>query len=129
MATTTATTIIPIIQGVSPAANTAYVRGTRVTIQSDGTVATQDATLRGDFVMLQDVGSAATPVKAQAAPLGAGGSLPLVSLVTAAVGDSAYSAAAGKVTNVSTNAILVGTYRQAVTVANTLAVVELKTVA
>lgn len=129
MANSPATTIIAIQQSVLPAANTVYVLGTRVTLQSDFTVATQDATLRGDFVMLQDVGSQAAPMRAIAAPLGAGGSVPLLSLVTAAVGDLAYGAAAGKVTNVSTNAILVGTYRQAVTVANTVASIELKTVA
>lgn len=126
---TLATLIVPIIQSVQPAASTAYVRGTRVTIQSDGTVATQDASLRGDFVMLQDVGSVASPTRAQAAPLASGGSVGMLSLVTAAVGDGAYAAAAGKVTNVSTNAILVGTYRQACLTANTLAAVELKSVA
>lgn len=128
MATTPATTIVPIQQTVTPAANTAYVLGTRVTIQSDGTVATQDASLRGDFVMLQDVGSQASPIRAVAAPLNMG-SVPLLSLVTAAVGDGAYAAAAGKVTNVSTNAILVGTYRQAVTTANTVASIQLKSLA
>lgn len=125
---TVATTIIPIQQTVTPAANTAYVKGARVTIQSDGTVATQDASLRGDFILLQEVASAASPFKILAAPLGAGGSVFALSLVTAAVGDGAYAAAAGKITNVSTNAILVGTYRQACGTANTLAVIELKSV-
>lgn len=123
------TLILPVIQTVTPAVNTVYTRGARVTIQSDGTVATQDATLRGDFVMLQNVTSNATPERAQAAPLGAGGSVPIISLVTAAVADKAYAAAAGKVTNVSTNAILVGTYRTACGTANTLATIELTTVA
>ena len=68
------------------------------------------------------------PVTGLAAPINAGGSLPVQASGTTAVGDAAYSAASGQTSNTSTNAVLIGKFLQ-IGAANALAVIELESVA
>lgn len=105
---------------------TALVRGVRVVRASDGEFDVAGATVRGDFATMD-----AVPIgeAAPAQPMQGEATLPLLSLTTAAVGDLAYAAADGKVSTTSTNAALVGRYRTAVAVANTLGEVQLLSVA
>src|SRR5215475_4896 len=97
--------------------NAAVTRGLRVSINSSGTYDVQDATAVGDFVLLED-GEASKP--ALAANVAGGGKVPALAVVQVAVGDSAYSAAGGKFTNVSTSATYMGKFIDATGGANAL---------
>lgn len=121
---TLATTLIPLQKTVT-ATNTAIGRGIRVTLDSSGTVSASAIGVAGDYVTLQPIPAKGTGL---AAPIGAGGSVPVQCAGTSAVGDAAYSAASGQSSNTSTNAVLIGKYLQ-VGAANALAIVELKSVA
>ena len=121
---TVATTNISIQKTVT-ATNVAIARGTRVTLNSSGLVAASAIGVRGDYIALQDIAASGTGV---AAPIGAGGSLPVIASETTAVGDAAYSAASGLTSKTSTNAVLMGKWLQ-IGAANALAVIELESVA
>ena len=124
MATNTATTSIPL-QKSATATNVAIARGVRVTLDSSGTVSASAVGVQGDYITLQAIPASGIGL---VAPIAAGGSLPVLASETTAVGDAAYSAASGKVSKTSTNAVLIGKWLQ-VGAANTLAVIELSTVA
>jgi len=85
------------------------VRGVRVTTNSSGLVAVQDATARGDFVLAQD-GAASAVIAAFDAQEGI---VPALASEACAVGDLAYAAASGKFSKTSTNAALMGRWVQA----------------
>lgn len=115
---------ISIRKSISTGANTTLQRGIRVVIGSDGKATAAGAGVRGDYVTLHAIPASSIGL---AAPIQQG-SLPIQASTTTAVGDAAYSAASGQVTNVSTNAVLIGKFLQ-IGAANALAVVELETVA
>jgi hypothetical protein len=121
---TLATTIIPLQKTVT-ATNVALGRGIRVTLNSSGLVAASAIGVRGDYITLQAIPASGTGL---AAPIGAGGSIPVVASETTAVGDAAYSAASGQTSKTSTNAVLMGKWLQ-VGAANALAIIELESVA
>lgn len=100
-------------------------RGLRVTRNSSGLCAVQDATARGDYVTLRD-GAASEVVIG--VPSGTPAKVPALTTVAVNVGDLAYSATGGQFTNVSTSAVLMGRFTQATSGAG-LAEVELFTVA
>lgn len=104
--------------GASPLA-----RGVRVTRASDGTCVVQDATARGDYITIT---AADASTYLEAVSIQGGNKVPalLTSGVTSAVGDLAYTAAAGAFSNVSASAVLVGRWTTA-TAASTLGEVEL----
>lgn len=83
----------------------AQARGVRVALNSSGLTAVADATVRGDFCTSQAI--AASGVGA-AFSLQAGQIIPALASEAVAVGDSAYSAASGKFSKTSTNAVLIG---------------------
>ena len=89
--------------------NPDIARGIRVKLNATGTVDVQDATAIGDYVTLQTIalGSAG-----DASSLWGGGKVPMVAAVAVAMGDLAYTAANGQVTNVSTGATLLGKFTQ-----------------
>jgi hypothetical protein len=121
---TLATTVIPLQKTVT-ATNVALGRGVRVTLNSSGLVAASAIGVQGDYITLQAIPASGTGL---AAPIGAGGSVPIQASEATAVGDAAYSAASGQASKTSTNAVLLGKWLQ-VGAANALAIVELKTVA
>jgi hypothetical protein len=121
---TLATTNIATQRTVT-ATNVAISRGARLTLDSSGTVSVSAIGVRGDFIALQAIPASE---KGLAAPIGAGGSVPVIASETTAVGDAAYSAASGKVSKTSTNAVLMGKWLQIGT-ANALAIIELESVA
>lgn len=102
----------------------ALVVGTRLLLQSTGLVVVAGASIRGDYVSV-----GATPANGigPAFPM-QDGAVPALVSVAVAIGDPAYSAASGQFTNVSTNAVLVGKFKQAAA-SGTLSVVLLETVA
>lgn len=100
----------------------AVSRGIRVTRNSSGLCAAQDATKKGDYVTLQ---SGAASETISAASLGGGGKVPALASEAVAVGDLAYSAAAGKFSKTSTSAVLVGRWTQAASGDGVLGEVEL----
>lgn len=115
--------------GVTPVTvaldNTTVARGLRVKRGSNGLYTVQDATARGEYVTLND-GVALDFV--EGAALGTPARAPFQVAAAVAVGDLAYSAAAGQVTNVSTNAVLVGKFADAQATVNGYASVDLFTV-
>jgi len=121
---TVATQIIPI-QTTVKATNVAIGRGIRVTLDSSGTVSASAIGVRGDYITTQAIDASGYGT---AAPLGLGGSIPVVASETTAVGDPAYSAASGQTGKTSTNAVYMGKWKQ-IGAANALSVIELETVA
>ncbi len=105
-------------------ANVAIARGLRAILNASGTFDVADATVRGDMVAAHDIAAAAAGAGYS---LSGGGKVPAVAATTVAVGDLAYSAAAGKFTNVSTNAVYLGKWALAAA-ANALGEVELESV-
>lgn len=116
--------------GVTPVSvpldNTAVARGIRVTRGTNGLYTVAGATIRGEYGTLND-GVASEVV--EGAALGTPARIPLQIAAAVTVADLAYSAAAGQVTNVSTNAVLVGKFAETQTVVNTPVPVDLFTVA
>lgn len=125
MATTnTATTNIKIQKTVTATA-VAIVRGSRLLLNTNGLVSVAGLTIAGDYIALQDIAASGTGL---AAPIGSGGSVPVLASENCTVGAAAYSAASGKTSKTSTNAVLIGKWLQAPS-ADTLGVVELGYVA
>jgi hypothetical protein len=116
--------------GVTPVTVTltavAVARGLRVTRNSSGLCAVQDASARGDYVTLRDgVASEAIPAAASGTPA----KVPAVASEAVAVGDLAYSAAGGKFSKTSASAVLMGRWTQAASGDGVLGEVQLFTVA
>ena len=125
MATTnTATTNIKIQKTVTATA-VAIARGARLLLNTNGLVSVAGLGICGDYVALQDIAASGTGL---AAPIGSGGSVPVLASENCTVGAAAYSAASGKTSKTSTNAVLIGKWLQAPS-ADTLGVVELGYVA
>ena len=108
------------------ATNVAQARGVRVALDSSGTTAIADATVRGDFVTLQAIPASGSGV---AASMSDGAKVPALASEAVTVGDLAYSAADGKFSKTSTNAVLVGRWSLATSGNAVLGEVELFTVA
>lgn len=119
-----ATQIIPLQRTIKAGA-VDLPRGVRVTLGSDGLCLVSAIGVRGDYITLQAIPAS---TYGAAAPIGAGGSIPVVASETTAVGDAAYSAASGQVSKTSTNAVLMGKWRS-IGAANALATIELESVA
>lgn len=93
--------------GVTPA------RGTRLTMASDGTVGLAGISVAGEYVAMYTFPAAASTETVRF--LNAQGTQVFQTTAAAvAVGDSVYTAAAGVVSNTSTNALLLGIARTAV---------------
>src|SRR6266446_3482846 len=107
-------------------ANGALNRGLRCTLNASGTCDLSVIGVRGDFVTAVDV-PALSPGIGYAT--GGGGKVPAVASVAVAVGDPAYSAAAGQFSNVSTGAVFMGRWTLAASGAGVLGEVELESVA
>ena len=107
-------------------ANAALVRGLRCTRNASGTLDVQDATARGDYVTGQDL-EAGKPGTVYS--MGGGGKVAALASEAANVGDLAYTAAAGKFSKTSTNAVLCGRWALAASGNNVLGEVELFEVA
>lgn len=122
---TVATTIIPLQKTIT-VTEVAVARGTRVTLNSSGLCAASALGVRGDFIALVDIPASGTGL---AAPINAGGSLPVVAgEASCDRGDAAYSMAAGLTGVTTTNAVLMGKWLQ--TTANgALGVIELAPIA
>lgn len=104
----------------------ALARGVRVTKASTGLVAVANAATRGEFVTLTAC-AASEPVAAAA--MESGGKVPALAAAsmtngTTAIGETAYGAASGLFSNVSTSAAVVGKWTT-ITVDSTLGEVEL----
>lgn len=116
--------------GVTPITGTltaaAVARGLRVTRNSSNLFAVQDISARGDAVTLRDgVASEAIPI----CPSGTPAKVPAVASEAVAIGDLAYSAAGGKFSKTSTNAVLMGRWTLAASGDGVLGEVQLFTVA
>lgn len=116
--------------GVTPVTITltavAAARGVRVTRASTSLCAVQDISARGDYVTLRDgVASEAIPAVAAGSPA----KVPALASEACAVGDLAYSAAAGKFSKTSTNAIVMGRWTLAASGDGVLGEVQLFPVA
>lgn len=116
--------------GVTPVSvpldSTAVARGLRVKRGSNGLYTIQDATARGEYVTLND--GVASDQNVEGAALGTPARVPMQVAAAVAVGDLAYSAAAGQVTNVSTSAVLIGKFADAQATINGFSSVDLFTV-
>lgn len=116
--------------GVTPVTITltavAAARGVRVTRNSSGLCAVTGIGTRGDYVTLRD-GVASEAISA--VPSGTPAKVPALASEAAAVGDLAYSAASGKFSVTSTNAVLMGRWTLAASGDGVLGEVELFTLA
>lgn len=101
----------------------ALVRGVRVARASTGLVAVADATVRGDYVTIT---AAAASEPCEVASMQGGGKVPALASEAVAIGDSAYSAASGKFSKTSTNAVLCGKWTLAASGDGVLGEVELE---
>lgn len=119
-------TYIGVTPVSTPLSAVAVARGVRVTRASTGLFAVADATIRGDRVTLRS-GDASEVIPA--VPAGTPAKVPALASEAVAVGDLAYSAAAGKFSKTSTNAVLMGRWTLAATGDGVLGEVELFTVA
>lgn len=121
---TVATTIIPLqITVLVTAVDVA--RGTRLTF--NGTAYAASALgVRGDVIALVDIPAS---TRGLAAPINAGGSLPVIAgEASCDAGDAAYSMAAGLTGVTTTNAVLMGKWLQT-TASGALGVIELGAIA
>lgn len=122
---TVATTIIPLQKTVTATA-VAIARGTRLTLDSSGTVAASALGVRGDYIALEDIPASGTGL---AAPINAGGSVPVIAgEASCDRGDAAYSMAAGLTGVTTTSAVLMGKWLQT-TASGALGVIELGPIA
>lgn len=109
-----------------PLTAAAAVRGVRVVGNSSGLYAVADATIRGDYVLLRDgVASEVVP----GAGAGTPAEVPALASEAATVGALAYSAAAGKFSVTSTNAVVMGRWTLAASGDGVLGQVQLFPVA
>lgn len=104
----------------------AQARGIRVTLNSDNETAKSAIGVRGDYITL---GAIAASEYGVAAATGCGGKVPALASEAVAVGDLAYSAADGKFSKTSTNAVLMGRWTLAASGDGVLGEVLLGTVA
>lgn len=115
--------------GIEPrtilASSVAQARGVRVTRNSAGATAIQDATLRGDYVTLTAIEASSV---GQAASMSGGGKVPALASEATTVGDIAYAAASGKFSKTSTSAAVVGRWTLAASGDGVLGEVELESV-
>lgn len=118
-----ASTAIVATQVTVTASSVAISRGTRLTLGSDGTCAVSAIGVRGDYVALIDIAANGVGVAAPASS----GSVPVVASENCTRGDIAYSAASGQVSKTSTNAIVMGRWKDT-TVSGTLGRIELESV-
>ncbi len=112
-------------RGVTPVtilANAALGRGLRVTLNSAGSCDVQDASAIGTYVTLAAIEAGKT---GPAINIASGVKVPMVAAGATAVGDPAYTAAAGKFSSTSTNATLIGVCALAATGDTVLGEVEL----
>lgn len=103
-------------------------RGVRVALNSSGLCAAAGATVAGDFVTDQVIPisvSGQTPKSGVAYSLNGGGQVPALASEAVAVGDAAYSAASGKWSKTSTNAVYLGKWVIAASGDGVLGAVEL----
>jgi len=107
---------------VTITANAALVRGIRVSLTSAGVCDAGDATVLGEYVTLQAIEAAKVGA---AVNMHGGGKVPALASEAVAVGDPAYSAAAGKFSKTSTNATLLGKWTLAASGDGVLGEVEL----
>lgn len=86
---------------------TAIARGTRVTLDSSQVVSAAASTVRGDFIAAGPVAASGTGAFV---PLQSGAIVPVLTdgVSAIAVGDTIYSAAAGRVGKVSTSTVILG---------------------
>jgi hypothetical protein len=101
-------------------------RGIRVTLNSSGLTAASAIGVRGDYVTLTAITASTAGAVAS---MSGGGKVPALASEAVAVGDAAYSAANGKFSKTSTNAVLVGKWTMAASGDGVLGEVELQTVA
>jgi len=106
--------------------NVALARGVRVVRASTGLVAVADITQRGDYVTLRAM-EASEPGPAQ--PATGPAKVPALASEAATVGALAYSAAAGKFSVTSTNAVVMGRWTLAASGDGVLGEVQLFPVA
>ena len=125
MATTNPATIQITIQKTVTATAVAISRGARLVLGSNGLVSVAGITIVGDYVALQDIAASGTGL---AAPIGNGGSVPMIASEAITLGAAAYSAATGGTSKTSAGAVLVGKWLQA-PASGALGVVELGYVA
>lgn len=121
---TVATTNIPSQRTILVTA-VDVARGTRLTF--NGTAyATSALGVRGDMIALVDIPAS---TRGLAAPISAGGSLPVIAgEASCDAGDAAYSMAAGLTGVTTTNAVLMGKWLQT-TASGALGVIELEPIA
>lgn len=100
----------------------ALALGVRVTKDASGLVAIAAASVRGDFTTLQ---SADASQPCNVASMQAGGQVPALASESATAGDTAYSAASGKYSVTSTNAVICGRW-VTTTASGAVGVVELE---
>src|SRR6266446_4898129 len=117
---------IGVVPRTITAGAAAIARGLRTVLNASGTHDLAGATVRGDFVSAVDMGIGEVAI---AYPTAGGGLVPAVASVAVSVGDSAYSAANGRFTNVSTGAAYLGKWMLAASGAGVLGEVELESVA
>lgn len=109
-----------------PLGASAVARGLRIVRGSDGLYTVAGVGVRGDFVTLRD--AVASEVTA-GCPSGTPASVPAVASEAITDGDLAYSAALGKFSKTSTNAVLMGRWSGAVSGDGVLGTVQLFPVA
>lgn len=112
--------------GVTPISkkltNSAIGRGLRVVLNSSGVVALAGIGVPGHYVTLQ---SGAADEVVPVVPLGTPAKIPAVASEAVAVGDKAYSAANGKFSKTSTDAVEVGVWTLAASADGVLGEVQL----
>lgn len=119
-----ATENIPLKVSVTVTA-VAVARGTRLTFNGTAYAASAIG-VRGDVIALQDIPASGLGL---AAPINAGGSLPVIAgEASCDAGDAAYSMAAGLTGVTTTNAVLMGKWLQT-TASGKLGVIELGAIA
>jgi len=112
--------------GIEPrtviATSVAIVRGVRLTLDSSGTVSAAAIGVKGEFASLEAIAASSTGA---AVSMNGGGKIPALASEAVAVGDAAYSAAAGKFSKTSTSAVAVGVWSMAASGDGVLGEVEL----
>lgn len=116
-------TNLGVVPQTQTTTNAAVGRGLRVTLDSSGTVSVSAIGVAGDYVTLVDI-PASTPGACNA--MGNGAKVAALASEACAVGDAAYSAASGKFSKTSTNAVRVGKWVQAASGDGVLGVVQLE---
>ena len=119
-------TNIGVVPQTILASTSAISRGYRVTLASDGTVSASAIGVRGDYIAVNDIAASGYGT---GHACGTGAKIAAIASEAVAIGDAAYSAASGKFSKTSTNAVLMGKWVQAASGDGVLGVVQLETVA